>query len=105
MGRPLLLLKSSGMTVQVPMKSLFWLRRMQVQGNSPGDVWPCWRPGTGPEYDLVPHCLAPYTAGSVQPWLQEVWAVWRWPWVVAARGEIQPEFLWKVERSSPRSGA
>merc|ERR1719232_1568842 len=33
-GALLLLLKSSVMTAQVPTKSLFWLRRMQVQGNS-----------------------------------------------------------------------
>merc|ERR1719205_33684 len=33
---PLLLLLSFGMTAQLPMKSLFWLRTRQVQGNSPG---------------------------------------------------------------------
>ena len=39
-GALLLLLKSSVMTAQLPTKSLFWLRRMQVQGNSPGEAWP-----------------------------------------------------------------
>merc|ERR1719330_557066 len=41
---PLLLLLSFGMTAQLPMKSLFWLRTRQVQGNSPGLASPCWRP-------------------------------------------------------------
>merc|ERR1712004_642391 len=39
---PLLLLLSFGMTAQLPMKSLFWLRTRQVQGNSPGLASPCW---------------------------------------------------------------
>merc|ERR1719328_278012 len=44
---PLLLLLSFGMTAQLPMKSLFWLRTRQVQGNSPGLASPCWRPRAG----------------------------------------------------------
>ena len=45
-----LLLEFSGMTAQLPTKSLLSLRMRQVQGNSPGEDSPCCRPRTGPEY-------------------------------------------------------
>merc|ERR1712038_766905 len=66
--RPLLLLLSFGMTAQLPMKSLFWLRTRQVQGNSPGLASPCWRPRAGAGKFLVPHCLPELTTLSLQPY-------------------------------------
>merc|ERR1719158_2704482 len=42
----LLLLQSSGIMAQLPMKSLFWLSSRQVQGNSPGALSPCSPPVT-----------------------------------------------------------
>merc|ERR1719189_2663870 len=45
-----LLLEFSGMTAQLPTKSLLWLRMRQAQGNSPGEDSPCCSPRTGPEY-------------------------------------------------------
>merc|ERR1719328_867778 len=65
---PLLLLLSFGMTAQLPMKSLFWLRTRQVQGNSPGLASPCWRPRAGAGKFLVPHCFPEFTTLSLQPY-------------------------------------
>ncbi len=70
----LLLLKSCGMRAQVPMKSLFWLSRRQVQGNSPGLASPCFRPGAGLHWRL-PHSLPPppATTCSAQFCRQRPW--------------------------------
>merc|ERR1712107_647076 len=65
---PLLLLLSFGMTAQLPMKSLFWLRTRQVQGNSPGLASPCWRPRAGAGKFLVQHCFPEFTTLSLQPY-------------------------------------
>merc|ERR1719297_177290 len=63
-----LLLEFSGMTAQLPTKSLLSLRMRQVQGNSPGEDSPCCSPRTGPEYCLTPHCWLPKPVFSWQPY-------------------------------------
>merc|ERR1719412_814020 len=61
-----LLLEFSGITAQLPTKSLLSLRMRQVQGNSPGEDSPCCSPRTGPEYCLTPHCWLPKPVFSWQ---------------------------------------
>merc|ERR1711892_1255434 len=68
--RLLSLLESLGMMAQVPMKSLFWLSRRQVHGNSPGLASPCLSPVAGRGKDLVPHCLLLGLDCSLQPCVQ-----------------------------------
>ena len=67
-GALLLLLKSSGMMAQLPTKSLFWLSRRHVQGNSPGALSPWSAPVTRLGC-LVPHVLPELRTFSRQPWV------------------------------------
>merc|ERR1711962_1254658 len=87
---PLLLLLSFGMTAQLPMKSLFWLRTRQVQGNSPGLASPCWRPPAGAGKFLVPPCFPEFTTLSLQPYL----TLSNWPAVCPGAMQDRPKAEW-----------
>merc|ERR1719204_2275450 len=87
---PLLLLLSFGMTAQLPMKSLFWLRTRQVQGNSPGLASPCWRPRAGAGKFLEPHCFPEFTTLSLQPYL----TLSNWPAVCPGAMQDRPKAEW-----------
>merc|ERR1712061_359344 len=93
--RPLLLLLSLGMTAQLPIKSLFWLRTRQVQGNSPGLASPCWRPRAGAGKFLVPHCFPELTTLSLQPYRGAS------NWLAEAPGAMheRPKTEWSTEGS------
>ena len=72
-GLELSLFVSSGITAQLPTKSLFWLSKIHVHGNSPGLESACEPPLAPASTCLEPQVLLVTLTFSEHPWVHGTW--------------------------------